>query len=92
MKTENTIHIEFILTYFVGEQEFIKTTISFEQLQSEETLKELILEQLTEEQRELLVKVSCCAYAELSELPDWYMQANGKLWFNDDKRAQYGLS
>lgn len=85
------MRIELILTYFVGEQEFFTTEIHSEQLQTEDTLKNLILEQLNEEQRDLLCKASCCVETENDNLPNWYMEANGKLWFNDHKRAQYGL-
>ena len=85
-----------IYTFFEGAQQFGLKTIDEKDLVSEEALKNNVIKGVRKLKRDLLCKVSCCLYPEKSDnpelkIPDWYMKANGKLWFNEEKRASYGL-
>jgi len=83
---------QLIITSFYDSQFFIETEIMPENLTSEEKLKQVIYSLLTTEEINQLCKVSCSIATEKENLPNWYIEANGKLWFNDHLRVKYGLN
>lgn len=76
--------IEFIYTFEDRGQEFLQTPqYTLDDLSNEENLKGLALSLLNEEEQAELIKVSCCVNGlTANELPKWYLECNGKLWFN----------
>lgn len=87
------MRIDLIFTFFEGEQQFDNREIKPENLESEMDLKGFVQKYLDIHEREMLCKVSCCLedYGDF-DLPMWFIKANGKLWFNDHKRKEYGLN
>ena len=91
--------VEVILTYFEKfGQEIKELKLPSERFETERKLKNSIIADLPKAKKDLLVKASCCIIADMpdNKIPSWYegwyKEANGKLWFNDDKRTKYGLN
>ena len=79
--------IQFIFTFFEGESQIQNTKISLNNLQTEEQMKATAIADLTLDEAADLCKISCCIEATREELPEWYLNCNGKLWFNEDRVA-----
>lgn len=86
--------IDLIFTFFPNDMEqlWFETDLDPKAIESEEKLKTFVTATLTEHEKENLCKVSCCVSGIETDAPEWYLKANGKLWFNDDKREEYGLN
>ena len=80
------MNIDLIYTFDEINQLFAFMPLEMNQIEDEATLKEYVTESLTPEQRQELIKISCCVITDNTEdipnLPDWFMECNGKLWFN----------
>lgn len=79
--------IEFIYTYGNEKpQEIVSYPFVLPILQDKKTLVKYALSDLSDEERKQLVKISTCIYFENEgdvELPEWFNQSNGKLWFEN---------
>lgn len=76
--------IQFIYTFSKGPQRMLDVPFTPELLASEETLKAFAKSCLNDAEKKDLVKVSTCVYFNHGpeiELPDWFWECNGKLWF-----------
>jgi hypothetical protein len=85
-----TITVEFICSFNERSQQIINEDISEikaqEILRSKEKLFNFATEdQLSEEEKQDLYKISTCFYGDLEDItpPDWYMECNGKLWIEN---------
>lgn len=79
--------LEVILT-FEEDQKMIRGEVGDTILESPQTLSGFILSNVKEEDRNSLIKASCCIIFEENEwlqFPKWYIEANGKLWFKNGK-------
>ena len=74
--------IDFILTFDEKPQQMLNSRVSSETLETESGLTEHVLSFLNEDEKQELKKVSCCIFAEANQLPKWFLECNGKLWFN----------
>jgi len=75
--------MELIYTFDESEQEIIKTEVPVTFLEHKEKLSEYLTRRLTIKELDDLVKISCCAFVnDKNELPGWFLDCNGKLWFN----------
>jgi len=82
--------IEFIYTFEKMVQQILVCDCTFENLKDEKTLAKFATTKfLTSSEKRQLVKISCCVYFEQNEsrldTPQWYNDANGKLWFENGK-------
>ena len=78
--------IEFIYTYNEKPQEIVSYPFVLPILESEETLIEYALSDLSDEEKKQLVKISSCVYFENKgevDLPNWFNECNGKLYFEN---------
>jgi hypothetical protein len=78
--------IEFIYTYNEKPQEIVSYPFVLPILQDKETLVKFATSDLSEEERQQLVKISTCVYFENEgeiELPKWFNECNGKLYFEN---------
>jgi hypothetical protein len=77
------MRIEFIYTYEHREQEIASGEINdLSMLESEQSLKEFATAGMEPDELAELIKISCCVYSDDDvTLPEWFMKANGKLWF-----------
>jgi hypothetical protein len=84
------MEIEFIFTFHEREQEFARSEITPEILESKTELLDFIFERLTKPEASELVKISCCVYnAGDYKCPDWYIDMNGKYWLDDIEGYRY---
>jgi hypothetical protein len=77
--------IEFICSFDGMEQEVYSGPFNPEVMASKRVLSASITDELDVEHAARLNKVSCCVYSDEGEnvpKPDWYMNCNGKLWYN----------
>lgn len=79
MKTHD---IQIILTYEDKDQEVIETEVTEDQLHEEAAFDQFIKEKA----QDGLIKASCCVYASAEELPDWYMECNGKRYYDEQPK------
>ena len=90
---KGNIKIEFIFTFFEGEQKIGMYEIPLTSINSERSLKNWVKKALTTKKQSMLSKVSCCIYfGKGLSVPSWYSECHGKLWFNIRKRKDYGLN
>jgi len=78
--------IEFIYTYNEKPQEIVSYPFVLPILQDKETMLKFALSDLSEDERQQLVKISTCIYFENEgeiELPKWFNECNGKLYFEN---------
>lgn len=73
---------QLIYTFVEREQDIIETDVPETFLNTKEKLSEYLTRRLSTEEQNELLKISCCAYADKDELPNWYFDCNGKLFFN----------
>ncbi len=80
--------IQFIYSFWNDlPQLFIDTDIGRQALDTPEILGNLAQSYLTDTQLENLAKISCCLTNfddDPNTLPDWYLEANGKLYFHQE--------
>jgi hypothetical protein len=74
-------NIEFICSFDGMEQEVYRGPFNPEFMASKQVLSASITDELDVEHVNRLTKVSCCVYGD-AKLPDWYMECNGKLWYD----------
>ena len=77
------MEIEFIYTYNNKPQKIVSCPFVLSILQDKETLIKYALSNLSEEERQKLVKISSCVYFEKDgniKLPSWYNEGNGKIY------------
>ncbi len=79
----------FIFTYEIRGQEFLNLEIQPEHLKSEQSLFDKITEDFQEDEKNDLFKISCCVNAEVENLPEWYLQSNGKMWIENGTVHNY---
>ena len=72
---------ELIYTFEDSEQEIIETEVPETFLKTKEKLSEYLTRRLTNNHRDSLLKISCCADARKKDLPDWLLDCNGKLFY-----------
>jgi hypothetical protein len=80
------MEIDIIYTFEESDQEFRTVSITPDQLENEETLKEYVTDLITPKEKEELIKVSTCLILkedEHFEIPQWFIDAWGKLWFKE---------
>ena len=78
--------IDIIYTFEESDQEFKTVSITPDQLENEETLKEYVTNLITPKEKEELIKVSTCLMLKENEdfeIPQWFIDAWGKLWFKE---------
>jgi hypothetical protein len=72
-------------------QIFLNIPLLMDLLESEEKFKEYCSNQLAEEDKKDLIKISCCLFhLPTVAIPDWYNECNGKFWFNETKDKSQG--
>lgn len=93
--------IQFIYTFKEKEQEILEYPVQRRSeaheydfytiedvLKSKESLSEYALNEFNDEEKNDLIKISCCVYLENGpdfEEPEWYKKCNGRLWFENGK-------
>jgi hypothetical protein len=77
--------IEFIFTYSSKPQEIIEYPFVNPILKDKQTLFEFATAELSDEEKQKLVKISSCVLINGGnfEEPEWYSQSNGKLWIEN---------
>lgn len=78
-----TIKIDLIFTFENRSQEWFTADIDVTALDNKEQLFKAVAEQLSDEEKQDLVKISCCLMGKNVVAPDWYMDINGKFWDNE---------
>ena len=74
--------LELIYTFENG-QDFLIKEIPETFLKAKEKLSEYLTRGVPDNNKNNLVKISCCAIGVTKkDLPDWFLEANGKLYFN----------
>ena len=79
------MRIEFILTYNSKPQEMVAYPFVNPILKNKQILFEFATAQLSDEEKQDLVKISSCILIDGGnfEEPEWYSQSNGKLWIEN---------
>ena len=79
------MRIEFILTYNSKPQEIVEYPFVNPILKDKQTLFDFATAQLSDEEKQELVKISSCVLIDGGnfEEPEWYSQSNGKLWIEN---------
>ena len=76
--------IDLIYTFERAPQLFLDYPFNEEVLKDKETFAKFALVDLSAEEIEQLVKISFCVYCKDEiEIPDWIIECNGKLWFQN---------
>lgn len=80
--------IQFIYTFESKPQNSAIFPVNMSTLDNVKAVKELALSYLSNEEKQELVKISCCVDVEdtfVENPPQWYLDCNGKLWFENGK-------
>lgn len=79
--------IQFIFTFELMDQVMSDHPFDFGILRSPATLIGYAMEQLDEEEKGELLKISCAVYyddeSDASRFPEWYNKCGGKFWLDD---------
>ena len=81
-----TTTVDLIFTFENKDQEWFRTEVDTNSLDSKEQFFKAVTEQLSDEEKQDLVKISCCLMGAEVEVPLWYQECNGKFW--DDEIPQ----
>lgn len=81
-----TMQVQYIFTFEELEQEYVNTEFTEGVDVSNLSLNDLIdhaAASLKDKEKSNLVKISCCIMGDKKDLPEWYIEANGKIWFDE---------
>ena len=78
------MELELILTYEDKPQDFLNLFCDDSTLKDEQTFFDFATNELSEEKKENLCKISTWAITD-KEPPKWFIECNGKLWIENGK-------
>lgn len=77
------MEVQYIYTFESMQQEYVNSAFTAIKNLSVNDFLDHAADPLTNTEKANLVKISCCVICDKEELPEWYIEANGKLWFEE---------